>query len=160
MDVFEYAMNMEIEGEKIYRTLANKNNDVGLKVIFEMLADMEKEHYRVFSEMRTNNFKQAERPDILPDILKVLKWMKNRMEKITLDTPQLEIYRQAMESEKEAQVFYSEKANESNDPMTKTALLQIAEEEHRHFEILEEIIGALSPDGMDIEDGGWSRMPS
>ena len=160
MDVFEFAMNVEEEGEKIYREFARKSSDTGIRVIFNILADMEKEHYQIFSQLKAQEPVLHKSAGLNPQVEKVLKWIKSYANEIRIDTPQLEIYRQAMESEKKAAEFYLEKAKNEENSELKAALEKIAAEEYSHYETLEDIIAALSPDPIDIEDSNWSRMPT
>ena len=52
MNVFEYAMQMEKDGEVFYRELAEKAGSKGLKNIFTNLADNEAEHFNIFKAMK------------------------------------------------------------------------------------------------------------
>lgn len=51
MNVYEYAMKVEKEGEAYYREMAEISPNAGLKRIFTMLADEEVKHYNVFKSM-------------------------------------------------------------------------------------------------------------
>ena len=50
MTSLEFAINLEIEGEKYYRKQAELNKDNYLKVVFELLAKDEKKHAEKFLE--------------------------------------------------------------------------------------------------------------
>src|SRR3972149_1076231 len=54
MDIYEYAMQMEKDGETYYRELAGKVDNKGLKKIVTMLANAEVIHYNVFLKMKMN----------------------------------------------------------------------------------------------------------
>ncbi len=54
------------------------------------------------------------------------------------NTEPVEILRMALEREKEAYAFYSEAAKAAKHPATKATLLEMAEEEKRHMQQLEE----------------------
>lgn len=47
MDIYEFAMQMEKEGEDYYRALAKDSASPGLVKIFTMLADEEVKHFKV-----------------------------------------------------------------------------------------------------------------
>ena len=51
MNVYEYAMKVEKDGEHYYRELAAKTNDVGLQKILTMLAEEEVKHFVVFEKI-------------------------------------------------------------------------------------------------------------
>ena len=50
MNVFDFAMKMEKDGEAFYREIAGKTKNPGLKSIFTTLADEEMEHYKTFKK--------------------------------------------------------------------------------------------------------------
>ncbi len=54
------------------------------------------------------------------------------------DTEPIEILRMALEREKEAYAFYTEAAKAANHPATRATLLEMAEEEKRHIQQLED----------------------
>jgi len=53
MDIYEYAMQMEKDGEDFYRQIAEKNQSKGLRTISNMLADDEVKHYEIIKMMKT-----------------------------------------------------------------------------------------------------------
>ena len=52
MNIFDYAMQMEQDGEAYYRELASKCNVPGLKTILNMLADDEVGHYNTLEKLK------------------------------------------------------------------------------------------------------------
>ena len=52
MNVFEFAMNMEKDGENYYRELAGKADHKGMVNILNMLAEDEVKHYNILREMK------------------------------------------------------------------------------------------------------------
>lgn len=54
MNIFEYALHMEEDGENYYRQLARQSKTEGLQNIFKMLADEEVKHAKVIEAMRQN----------------------------------------------------------------------------------------------------------
>ncbi len=52
MDVLEYAMNMERDGESYYREQAGQVKNPGAARFFSLLADEEHRHYELFSDLR------------------------------------------------------------------------------------------------------------
>ena len=52
MNIFDYAMQMEYDGNKFYLDLAEKSKDRGIKSIFTMLAKDEQKHYDTFKVLR------------------------------------------------------------------------------------------------------------
>ena len=61
MNIFQFAKQMEKEGEGYYRELAKQTGAKGLREILTMLADAEANHYQVFANM------EKQLPVQLPD---------------------------------------------------------------------------------------------
>jgi len=55
MNILEYAMQVEKEGEAQYREMAERSNNPGMKKILTELADSEVEHYNVFHAIMENS---------------------------------------------------------------------------------------------------------
>ena len=51
MDIFTFAMQMEMDGEKYYRDLSAKTDNKGIRAILKMLADAEVSHYQILEKM-------------------------------------------------------------------------------------------------------------
>ena len=54
MNIYEFAMKMEMDGEAYYRELASRTKIPALQKILGMLADDEVGHYKIVKNMRDN----------------------------------------------------------------------------------------------------------
>ena len=54
MDIYEFAMKMELDGQEFYEKQAAATQDKHLKEILLSLAEEEKNHYRIFKRLRDN----------------------------------------------------------------------------------------------------------
>ncbi len=52
MDIYEFAMQMELDGRNFYLELAGKAKEQGLQSIMEMLAADEMKHYNILQDMK------------------------------------------------------------------------------------------------------------
>ena len=52
MDIYKYAMQMELDGRHFYLDLAKKTNNTGIKNILTMMADSEAKHYNIILSMQ------------------------------------------------------------------------------------------------------------
>ena len=52
MNVFDFALKMEVDGKAYYEKLAKKTDQPGLKTIFTRLAEDEQKHYDIFQELK------------------------------------------------------------------------------------------------------------
>ena len=87
MDIFEFAMQMEKDGENYYRQLAQNVANKGIKTILTMLADEEVKHYTVLAKIQTQRPGMAE-TIILADAKSVFQQMKESGEKLELNAGQ------------------------------------------------------------------------
>jgi len=55
MDIYKYAMQMELDGRHFYLELDRKTNNMGVKSILNMMADSEGKHYKVILSMQKND---------------------------------------------------------------------------------------------------------
>lgn len=140
MNVYEYAMKVEKEGEAYYREMASSTNNAGLKRIFTMLADEEVKHYNVFKNMMKEEDMDLESLNLLTDTKTIFETLSEERDNVDLDQEQIQFYKDAMAREEDAHNFYEEKASEIEDATEKAIFLQIAEEEIKHKKVLEEII--------------------
>ncbi len=156
MDIFEYAMKMEKDGEKYYRELSKKINHPGLKSILTMLADDEVKHFNIFKSMSEKTKVSMHETDILKKSKNIFTDMRG--EKVDPDIGQKDMYRKAQDIEKKSQEFYEKKASEVDEPDQKDLFLKIAEEEKRHYFLLENIINFVSRPETWLEDAEFNHL--
>lgn len=159
MNVFEFAMKMEKDGEAFYREIAKKSNNAGLQKIFNTLADEEVVHYNTFKKLSEKNPAKVVESDVLNKAKNIFIELKDAGGlDMSAETPQTEAYEKALEAEKEAYTFYEKKAEESDDPKEKEILLIFAREERHHYRILENIIEFVSRPAQWLEDAEYAQM--
>jgi len=157
MNIFEYAMQMEKDGESYYRELAEKTGNRGIKTILTMLADEEVKHYNTVEKMKAARPQMA-KTTILADAKNVFAQMKESGEKIDPEAGQVELYRKAQDIERRSQDFYFEKANEVEKDYQKELFLMLAEEEKKHYFLLENIIQFVSRPETWVESAEFHHL--
>ena len=159
MNVFEFAMQMEKDGEAFYRDIAGKTKNAGLKKIFNTLADEEVVHYNIFKKLHEKSTVQATESNIFEKAKNIFVELKDAGGlDMSVELPQTEAYEKAMEAEKEAYTFYEQKAKESDNPAEKQILLTFAQEERRHYRLLENVIEFVSRPEQWLEDAEYVNM--
>jgi len=159
MNVFEFAMQMEQDGEAYYRELAAKAEDPGLKKIFIGLAEDEVTHYQILKKMHEKATFAKEESNILNSARNIFQEMKDRGDiVIAKELAQPEAYRKALKAEEESFTFYERKAEESSDPVEKKTLLTFAREERRHYKLIENIIEFVSRPEAWLENAEFTRL--
>jgi len=143
MDIFDYAMRMEKDGENYYRQLVEKTDNKGIKAIFTMLAEEEVKHYKTLAQMKTERPQMAE-TTVLADAKNIFTQMKESGQKFDFGARQRKLYEKAQDIEKKSEDFYREKANEVEQQYQREIFLKLAEEEKKHYLLLENIIQLVS----------------
>lgn len=143
MDIFEYAMQMERDGEAYYRQLVQNVANKGLKTIMTMLADEEVKHYNAIDKIRISESEMAE-TTILTDAKNIFVQLKNTNEGFDVEISQTDLYKKAQDIEEKSWDFYLEKANEVDRDYQKELFLKLAEEEKKHYFLLDNIIEFVS----------------
>ena len=156
MDIYDYAMQMEKDGENFYRELVAKTSNRGLKTILGMLADAEVKHYKLFENMKRHDKVHVADTPILADVKNIFIEMREKKQ-FDADVSQAELYRKAEEIEQKTRDFYLEKA-EQVDASQKEAFLKIADEERRHYIVLENLINLVNRPDIWLENPEWYHL--
>jgi len=143
MDILKYAMQMEKDGEEYYRQLAQQTENKGLKNILTMLADEEVKHYKTIEKMKTGRPQPAP-AKILARAKNIFAQIKKSDKGLHFGNEQIELYRKAQDIEKNSEQFYREKADKVTEEYQKGIFLVLAEEENKHYFLLENIIQFVS----------------
>jgi rubrerythrin len=158
MDIYKFAMQMEVDGRNLYLDLVEKTNNKGLKNILTMMADSEVKHYNVILDMQNNDKTEfSADTEVLTNVKNIFMKMKKNKE-VDVDISQAEFYKKALKAETDSQKFYLERADEEKDSHRKEILLQLAEEEKKHCVLLENMIGFVSQPADWLENPEWYHL--
>lgn len=161
MNVFEYAMQMELDGKAYYEESANKVDSPELKKILLELASDEDKHYNIFKAMRDDipvEYEQATETKILSEVKNVFQILKAENKDYTFPDEAKEIWVHAREVEKQAEEFYRKSADEVDDEKKAGILHKIADEEHKHWVTMENVIKFLDRPNTWLEDAEWNNL--
>lgn len=162
MNVFEYAMQMETDGRNFYLENAEKVKQPELKKILLELAHDEQKHYNLFKALRDGEhaeYKDTEKTTILETVKNVFQQLKDEgREEFQFANDAKKIWMEAQEVEKKSEDFYRQKANEVGNDNQKKILNRIADEEHRHWVTMQNVIQFLDRPQHWLEDAEWSNL--
>lgn len=156
MNTYDYAMQMERDGESFYREIAERSTNKGLKRILILLADAEVKHYHIFESMKSREEILWNDSTISQDVKNVFITMKEEGQ-FDVDVTQIELYKEAQELETKTRNFYLEKGDEAGPPQ-KEIFLKIADEERNHFLVLERIIDFVNRPVEWLENPEWYHL--
>ena len=158
MDIYKYAMQMEVDGRDFYLDMMKKTNNKGLKNILTMMADSEAKHYNVILDMQKNDKTEfSADTEVLTNVKNIFMKMKEEKD-IDVDVSQAEFYKKALKTEADALKFYLERADEEEDSHRKEIFLNLAEEERKHCVLLENMIGFVSQPADWLENPEWYHL--
>ena len=158
MDIFQFAMEKEKYSEDYYRQLAAKADNKGLQKIFNMLADEEAKHYSVVEQMKSKIPERVSDTDVLSNANEIFKQMKETADKFNFEANHVETYKKAQDIEKNSREFYMQKADDVQDHRQKGIFKRLAEEENKHYFLLENIIDFVSRPQQWLENAEFHHL--
>jgi len=158
MNIFDFAKEKEKYAEEFYRDRAAKSSDKGLAEIFLMLANEEEKHYELIEKMQADAPVELGRTSVLADAAAIFEKIREGAKKFSFDESELELYHEAQKIEENAKNFYLEKANEVKIQAQKDIFLKLAEEEKKHYVLLDNIIEFVSRPERWLEDAEFYHL--
>ncbi len=156
MNIYEFAMQMEKDGETFYRNLAAKVSNLGLKNILNMLAEDEVKHYGIFAKLSMSQNADLSDTEVLTRTRNIFRQMSESS--LNPDIGEVELYREAQRMEEKSERFYLEKSNQEKEPERKNLLRQIASEEKKHYFLLENIINFVLRPKTWLENAEFNHL--
>jgi rubrerythrin len=143
MNTLEYAIKMELDGERYYREQAELNRENALYPVCIMLANDEAHHAGMLKS------RQARQPIEMPDS-DTLQKVKNIFSELgdlaAANKPipsQLDFYRIASEKEMQSIALYSELKSKAEDKQDIEFFEYLIVQEKHHFEALDNLASLL-----------------
>ena len=161
MNVFEYAMQMELDGKTYYEESAEKVDSPELKKILLELASDEKKHYNIFKALRDGEaveYKEEEKTKILTEVKNLFITLKEANAEYSFPEDAKGIWEHAREVEKKAEAFYRKAADDVDNKANAEILNKIADEEHRHWVTMDNVIAFIDRPNTWLEDAEWSNL--
>ena len=149
MNIFDYALKMELDGEQYYRQLAEQVQYEDLKKVFYGLAEDEQRHYKIIQAVQNETAEKLKENPLLNTVQNVFvinaKPLKDNQELIArLKSEQIDVYRAALEKEKESVALYSKLKDELTGQEEKAVCTKLMLEEEKHVEVIDNIIDMLN----------------
>ena len=157
MNIFEFAIQMEVDGQDFYHQLASKTTNNGIKEILNMLADDELKHQAAIEKIRVTSCVMPE-TEVLENAKNVFQQMRDFGGHFDLSGDEETSYRQAMELEQRSIGFYQDKADQVDTPEQKALFGKLAEEEMKHYFILNNMVDFVAAPKTWLEDAEFDRL--
>ena len=162
-DIFEFAMQMELDGKAYYEKMASETKVPALQKILKGLADDEQRHYNIFKLLKEHHGDQlgelSEKNTLIMSTTKnVFQEMKDSGHSLVDQEEVIAVWKQAQDVEKKSEDFYREKAKEVDDPKGSEMLNRIADEEAKHWAVIESVMQFLNKPNTYLEDAEFSNL--
>ncbi|MFA5160008.1 MAG: ferritin family protein [Candidatus Omnitrophota bacterium] len=157
MNIFDQAMELEKEGEALYREFSLESPNQGMRNIFSWLSDQERKHYEIFEKMKKGKPASVAKSTILHDVKDIFDDWKDNTKCIDIKTTQADVYRRALAIEIKSIMVY-EKYASAAPASQKEIFLKIAKEEKGHKRIVESIIEFIIKPEVWAENAEFSHL--
>ena len=159
-DALDTALAMEIEGKRIYESVARETKNDVVRKVFEYLASEEVKHIskiREFSNGKVTDAKKGLTKDALMDAKKRLHHILEPLRKdIHPDLTDEGAYQKAMELERRGHDFYQNQSEVLTEREVREFFEILASQENAHYELLERSLKFLQhPSQWYENEEGW-----
>ncbi len=144
MKHLEFAIEMELEGQRYYLEQAEIFQDSELKTIFLILADAEKEHAALLLRRKNEEPVILKEESILPGMKSIFRELPRFKEDEIKAAKQLDVYRFAALQEEKSIDLYQGMLEEVTDPRDKELFAFLVKEEKEHLILFEELVTMLT----------------
>ncbi|MEN6386862.1 MAG: ferritin family protein [Phycisphaerales bacterium] len=158
MDIFEFAKEKEKFSEDYYLQLAAQTKHEGLQNIFKMLANEEMSHLKYIEQMQKNQTVSIPDTSLLDDAKNIFDSMRNKAGKFNFKMDEVAVYKKARKYEIESEMFYRQKAQEVDNLNQKDIFLRLADMEHKHYILLENIYSFVEKPQYFLENAEMYRF--
>ncbi|MFH2146248.1 MAG: ferritin family protein [Candidatus Omnitrophota bacterium] len=158
MNIFDYAMQIEKEGDALYTEFARTAPNKGMTTIFTELAEQEKKHYEIFKKMKERQDVSIAGTSSLSNSKGVFAKWKEEKNKFDFNISQADLYRKALEIEQKSIDFYMDKSREADNIKQKKIFEGIADEERAHYDVVENVIEFITKPERWVENAEFGKM--
>lgn len=139
MNVYDFAMKVELQGKAYYEDLAARAEPPWFKAIFTGLAADEQKHYEALRALKEGKQWGMAESHALEYARSVFADLIGNRDLVSGLGETIDAYRLALKVEADSVRMYEEMAKKEEDPATMQLLLTIANEEKKHYNIVENI---------------------
>jgi len=144
MNILEFAIQMEHEGEKYYTEQAEINKNNVLSTVFLMLANDEKIHAKVLQNKANKQPYTLKQNETLSEAKNVFSDIASVKIGIKQIPNQLGVYRLALENEKASIALYRKYLFAATDEESKKLFEALMKQEESHFKIIDQLVSLIS----------------
>ncbi len=157
-EVFQFALKMEADGERLYRAMAAKTADAGVKSILNGLADDEIKHARIIREMAQGAVPEMAQTHILQDAKNVFSGLDVKKGFEAAGADQVALYRQALDVETKSRDYYKAQAAQAQEKGARDLFERLSAEEARHMFLVDNMLQFIQRPKMWLENAEFNHL--
>jgi rubrerythrin len=163
MNIFDFAMKMEEDGKAFYEKMASQAGNSVIKDILLGLARDEEKHYEIFRRFRDGDLTgieemKTQRTQIMDEASNIFQQIASSKRELSFGADVRSTWVEAQQIEKKSEDFYREKAAEETKEGVRDTLNLIADEEHKHWVLIEHVLQFLERPKQWLEDAEWHHL--
>jgi rubrerythrin len=143
MTAYNLALRMELDGEKFYKEQEEKANIDSIKKVFNLLAAEEHKHYLVVKDMIENGNYNMVNSNLKDDVKTIFAGKTFDKKDLIGEAEQIDIYRYALQTEKDSIKLYENLKEETEDENQKHIYDALIGEEKKHAELFDNFVDLL-----------------
>ena len=155
MQTIEFAIKMEADGAQYYQEQAKAFADHPIARAFEMLAEAEIKHQRLLKR-----YQQRQSVDQMQDLSKennVFSQLTAFKNDIASIPRQLDVYRKALELEKQSIQLYTSLLDVTSDQSGQKMIRYLIDEEKKHYSLFDELVTLVQRPEEWVEDAEFGQ---
>ena len=143
MNAIEFAIQMELEGERYYLEQGEKAQHAGLKAAFDLLATEEREHANLLENYAAQASYELLQSRVAEQFGSVFESQQDLQIDFKATPEQIDAYKLALEKEKESINLYAKMGSEASSEEAKKLFAFLVEQETIHFNAFRDLIEYL-----------------
>lgn len=140
MTAIEFAIQMELDGEKYYLEQGQKTEHAGLKTVFSLLAHEEREHADLLEQYAARKSYSLRESQVPSRVQGVFANAQDLRIEYKARPDQLDAYKLALDKEKESIALYETMVSEVDSAEEKRLFAFLVEQEKIHYRTFQELI--------------------
>lgn len=144
MNILEFAIQMELDGEKYYTDQAEINKDNILSTVFSMLAKDENIHVKILRNKANKQPYELKQNETLSLAKNVFSDIETNKIGIKQTPNQLDVYRLALANEKASITLYRKYSFEATDDEEIKLFETLMKQEEEHYKIIYQLVSLIS----------------
>lgn len=157
MSYVEFAIQMEIDGQKYYLEQAEKNKGTALEKVFVMLAKDEEKHEALVKNYAKAVEYEMSEENAITEFNNIFKSAEDFKTELKGMPEQIDAYRMALGKEKESIDLYQKMKDEAREEKDKALFDYLIKQEEYHYTIFDNLVQHLRIAEEWVEDAEFGK---